>query len=105
MTHAKKYTPLLIIILFLTLVFGLALTAKAQDFYGEGNVLIAVDMAAYAENEDVDYPEGTMGTLVWGKDAPTGVSTREAFTYNTYTVPEGVSALSMGENPYEIETT
>ncbi|MBO4830837.1 MAG: hypothetical protein J5569_00005, partial [Oscillospiraceae bacterium] len=79
MTHAKKYTPLLMLILFLTLVFGLALTAKAQDFYGEGNVLIAVDIAPYAENEYVDYPEGTMGTLRWGEDAEEGESTREAF--------------------------
>ena len=53
MTHAKKYTTLLKLILFLALVFGLALTAKAQDFYGEGNVLIAVDMGPYAENVEI----------------------------------------------------
>ena len=38
--------------------------ANAQDFYGEGNVLIAVDMGEYKENDAVSYPEGTMGTLV-----------------------------------------
>ena len=38
--------------------------AIAQNFYGEGNVLIAVDMGHFQVNEDVDYPEGTMGTLI-----------------------------------------
>ncbi len=108
-TNAKKYTPLLIIILFLAIVFGLSMTAKAQDFYGEGNVLIAVDMAPYAENEDVDYPEGTMGTLIWGADAPTGESTREAFNNRHYEVdPEVAPVLAPNyeQNPsYHVKQT
>ena len=60
------------------------LKANAQDFYGEGNVLIAVDMGAYAENENVSYPKGTMGKLVWGADAPVGESTRAAFDNRKY---------------------
>lgn len=63
-------------ILYFTL---FSVTVHAQDFYGEGNVLIAVDMGKYAENEDVDYPEGTMGKLTWGADAPRGTGTRPAF--------------------------
>ena len=31
----------------------LPVTALAQDFYGEGNVLIAVDMGPYAENVEI----------------------------------------------------
>ena len=53
-----------------------AAALAVQDFYGEGNVLIAVDMGPYAENDEAFYPEGTLGTLQWGTDAPTGVSTR-----------------------------
>jgi len=30
-----------------------AAALAVQDFYGEGNVLIAVDMGPFAENEDV----------------------------------------------------
>lgn len=37
----------------------------------------AVDMAPYAENGDVSYPEDSMGILVWGEDAPEGENTRE----------------------------
>ena len=70
---------LLLLALGCALVFGAALTVRAQDFYGEGNVLIAVDMAPYGVNGEVDYPEGTMGTLVWGEDAPRGESSRPAF--------------------------
>ena len=103
MTNAKKYTPLLIIILFLAIVFGLSMTAKAQDFYGEGNVLIAVDMAPYAENEEVSYPEGTMGTLVWGEDAPTGVSTRPDFSNHGYEASQ--EAVLPRAPDYDIETT
>ena len=66
-------------------------TAFAQNFYGKGNVLIAVDMAQYAENEDVYYPEGNMGTLVWGEDAPTGEGTRAAFEPKAWTPQEAVS--------------
>ena len=77
MKRLKK--TLLLLSLGLALLFGAALTVRAQDFYGEGNVLIAVDMAPYGENGDVDYPEGTMGTLVWGADAPRGESSRPAF--------------------------
>ncbi len=61
--------------------------AQAQDFYGEGNVLIAVDMGPYKENEDVVSLDGTMGTLEWGADAPTGTSTRPAFDNRKYNVP------------------
>ncbi len=77
--------------------------AYAQDFYGEGNVLIAVDMGEYAENEDVYYPEGTMGKLVWGEDAPTGVSTRVIPKIKQYTVPDNITPMQAPE--YEIETT
>ena len=65
--------------------------ALAQDFYGEGNVLIAVDMGPYAENEAVSYPEGTLGTLVWGPDAASGENTRDAFNAHTYTVSPDVT--------------
>ena len=47
-----------------------AAALAVQDFYGEGNVLIAVDMAPYAENDEVSYPEGTLGTLQWGPGDP-----------------------------------
>lgn len=96
-------------ILFAVFVIGVfffclpAHSTSAQDFYGEGNVLVAVDMSAYAENENVIYPEGTMGTLTWGDDAPTGVSTREAFGNRTYTVPDDISAVKAPE--YKIEKT
>ena len=63
---------------------------QAQDFYGQGNVLIAVDMSPYAENDDAVCREGTMGTLIWGDDAPEGVSTRPDFSFSTYTVPEDI---------------
>ena len=89
----------------LALAFALALLccgAQAQqDFYGEGNVLIAVDMGPFRVNEDAVYPEGTMGTLVWGDGAATGTSTRPAFAPRTYTPTLGV--VPAGE--YEIETT
>ena len=65
--------------------------ALAQDVYGEGNVLIAVDMGSFAENEDAVYPDSTLGTLVWGKDAPAGESTRAAFKPRAYAVPEDVT--------------
>ena len=55
--------------------------AQAQDFYGEGNVLIAVDMGPFRINEEAGYTEGTMGTLAWGEDASTGISTRPAFEH------------------------
>ena len=102
MTHAKIFTPLLFMILFLALIFGLSMTARAQDFYGEGNVLIAVDMAPYAENENVDYPEGTMGTLVWGPDAPTGDSTRPAFAGFSYEAPPVAAPVAAPK--YKLET-
>ena len=89
----------------LALAFALALLccgAQAQqDFYGEGNVLIAVDMGPFRVNEEAGYPEGTMGTLVWGDGAATGTSTRPAFAPRTYTPTLGV--VPAGE--YEIETT
>ena len=78
------------------------LTARAQDFYGEGNVLIAVDMGPYAENEDVSYPGGTMGNLKWGADAPTGVSTRAQFNNKKYN-PGNVSPVKAPD--YEPEIT
>ena len=56
-------------------------------------MLIAVDMAPYAENEKVDYPDGTMGTLVWGEDAPEGESTREAFNNRHYEVDPEVAPV------------
>ena len=71
-----------------------AVRAYAQDFYGEGNVLIAVDMGDYAENEGVYYPEKTMGTLVWGSDAPVGKSSRAPFNAH----PAG------GRNTAELKT-
>ena len=77
-------------------------TAKAQDFYGEGNVLIAVDMGPYEENENVDYPEGTMGNLVWGADAPIGVSTRAAFNNRKY---DPVNTTPVKAPDYETEVT
>ena len=77
--------------------------ALAQDFYGKGNVLIAVDMAPYAENEAVSYPEGTLGTLQWGEGAPTGVSSRPAFNAHPYTVSPDVTLPQAPD--YAIETT
>ncbi len=74
---------------------------QAQDFYGEGNVLVAVDMSEYAENEDAVYHEGSMGTLTWGDDAPTGVSSRDTFDSRMYTVPDDISVKSAPE--YDIE--
>ncbi|MCR5684495.1 MAG: leucine-rich repeat protein [Lachnospiraceae bacterium] len=82
---------------------GGSLPAYAQDFYGEGNVLIAVDMGKYAENENVSYPEGTMGTLIWGDDAPAGTSTRVIPDIKTYIVPDGIMPVPAPE--YETETT
>ncbi len=76
--------------------------ALAQDFYGEGNVLIAVDMGPYAENEDADYPEGTLGTLQWGEGAPTGESTRDAFRPRAFAVPDDVTLPPAPD--YAIET-
>ena len=74
------------------LVFSLLpAAALAQDFYGEGNVLIAVDMGPYAENEDVSYAEGTLGTLRWGEDAPTGISTRAEFNAHAYEVSPDIT--------------
>ena len=87
----------------LVLLALLPTSALAQDFYGEGNVLIAVDMGPYAENEDVSYPEGTLGTLVWGPDAPTGENTRADFDPHPYTVPADVTPPQAPD--YAIETT
>ena len=78
MKHLTR--PILLLTLLSSLLLSTALPAFAQNFYGSGNVLIAVDMAQYAENDMVDYPEGTMGTLIWGEDAPTGENTRPAFS-------------------------
>ena len=83
-------------------VAALSPAAMAQDFYGEGNVLIAVDMGPYAENDAVAYPEGTMGSLVWGDDAPEGTSTRPAFSPRAYTVPEEVAPLPLPDYAIEI---
>lgn len=74
--------------------------AQAQDFYGEGNVLIAVDMGPFRVNEEAGYPEGTMGTLIWGEDARAGTSTRPAFAPRAYTPTLGV----VPAEEYEIET-
>lgn len=77
--------------------------AQAQDFYGKGNVLIAVDMEQYGENEDVLYATDTMGKLVWGEDAPDGTSSRPTFNNKPYAVPE---ELKLKEAPdYEPEVT
>ena len=76
--------------------------AWAQDFYGEGNVLIAVDMGPYAENDEAGYPEGTLGTLQWGPDAPTGVSTRPEFNAHAYTVSPDVTPPRTPD--YDLET-
>jgi len=85
------------------LVFSmLPFPALAQDFYGEGNVLIAVDMGPYAENEEVFYSEGTLGTLQWGGDAPTGVSTRAEFNAHSYTVPDDITLPRAPD--YAVET-
>lgn len=81
----------------------LTLSARAQDYYGEGNVLVAVDMARYRVNDAVSYPEGTMGTLVWGEDAPEGESTRPEFNNRAYTVPENITPPAAQD--YDIETT
>jgi len=83
---------------FMVLSAGTAVSA--QDFYGEGNVLIAVDMASYEENGDVKYNEGTFGKIVWGDDAPEGESTRPAFNNKKYKVPDDVVALKAED--YEI---
>ena len=77
-------------------------TALAQDFYGKGNVLIAVDMGPYAENDEAGYPEGTLGTLQWGEGAPTGVSTRPAFRPRAFAVPDDVTLPRAPD--YAIET-
>ena len=69
-------------------------SALAQDFYGEGNVLIAVDMGPYAENENAGYPEGTLGTLQWGEDASAGESTRPAIHNHPYTASPDVAPVS-----------
>ncbi len=83
-------------------VYVLSAGAKAQDFYGEGNVLIAVDMAPYAENDEVSYPEDTMGTLQWGEGAPTGKSTRPDFSPHAYKVSDDV--VPPATPAYEIGT-
>ncbi len=87
--NISRITTLLVVILIMLLFCA---SASALDFYGEGNLLVAVDMGAYAENEDVSYPEGTMGTLVWGADAPEGESTVPAFAPKAFTVPEDIAA-------------
>ena len=69
---------ILIAVLMFLLVFCCG-AAAAQDFCGEGNVLIAVDMGPFRVNEETGYPEGTMGTLIWGEGALTGTNTRPAF--------------------------
>ena len=74
-------------------------TAYAQEFYGEGNVLIAVDVGEYAENEDVYYHEGTMGELTWGADAPRGTGTRPAFNPHSGVIRGGFVPVT----PYETE--
>ena len=100
---AMKRKVLFLLSAVFTCCLAFAGNVQAQDFYGEGNVLIAVDMAPYAENEEVNYPENTMGTLIWGDDAPTGESTRPEFNNKIYTVPEDVTVKKA--EPYEIETT
>lgn len=84
----------------LVLTAVLLCSAQAQDFYGEGNVLIAVDMGSFRVNEEAEYPEGTMGTLVWGEDALSGTSTRPAFAPRMYTPTLGV----VPAEEYEIGT-
>ena len=84
----------------LALFSALSCGALAQNFYGEGNVLIAVDMGHFQVNEGVHYPEGTMGTLVWGEGAATGTSTRPAFASREYTPTLGV----VPAEEYAIET-
>ena len=82
---------------------ALAGAANAQDFYGTGNVLIAVDMAPYAENEAVSYPEGSMGTIVWGEDAPFLESTRSPFRPE-YSAPD-TPAAPVAAPDYGLRTT
>ncbi len=79
--------------------------AQAQDFCGEGNVLIAVDMGPYKENEDVVSLDGTMGTLEWGVDAPTGTSTRPAFNNRKYTVPAETTVEKAPDYEAKVEYT
>lgn len=79
--------------------------AQAQDFYGEGNVLIAVDMGPYKENEDVVSLDGTMGTLEWGADAPTGTSTRPAFNNRKYNVPAETTVQKAPDYEAKVEYT
>ena len=93
----RRILPLAFLIALIT---ALSRGALAQDFYGEGNVLIAVDLGQFCVNEDVSYPEGTMGTLIWGEDALTGTSTRPAFESRAYTPTLGV----IPAEEYEIET-
>ncbi len=79
---------------------GTGTAVSAQDFYGEGNVLIAVDMASYEENEDVKINSGSFGKIIWGDDAPEGISTRPEFNNRKYKVPDSVVALK--NDDYEI---
>ena len=94
--------PFLFLLLFLAALFfpGFTRPAIAQNFYGEGNVLIAVDMGEFRQNDEVSYPEGTMGTLVWGDAAKEGESTRPAFTPSL----RGKSADALTATPPEYET-
>ncbi|MBR1497923.1 MAG: S-layer homology domain-containing protein [Oscillospiraceae bacterium] len=71
----------------------------AQDFYGEGNVLIAVDMSEYEEDGG---ESGGLGTLRWGEGAGTGESTRLFAEITPYTAP--TPAISYRAEAYEIET-
>ncbi len=93
MRHNTKMHTLVWLCAVVLCAVALPTTARAQDFYGEGNVLIAVDLAPYAVNEAVSYPTGTMGTLVWGDDAPSGTSTRPAFRNHVYEVSPDVTPV------------
>ncbi len=75
---------------------------NAQDFYGEGNVLIAVDMGEFAENEKAKYSENSMGKLVWGENARSGISTRPEFSNQKHIVPDSIKPARAPE--YKIET-
>ena len=58
MGREKYFNGRTIIFMFILILFtALPCAVQAQDFYGEGNVLIAVDMSEFGENDDVDYPD------------------------------------------------
>lgn len=104
-TPARRFLshlPFLSLLLFLAALSLPGNPAIAQDFYGEGNVLIAVDMGEFRQNGEVSYPEGTMGTLVWGDAAKEGESTRPAFTLRLR--EKTADALPVTPPEYELET-